>query len=309
MLRFRFLVLSCQGTPVYLIYGFSRLERKMSLTTYNDVKAPDLMYGTAWKKDATTDLVRLAVETGFTAIDTANQIIHYNEERVGDALFFLKEKGIERDMLFLQTKFTSLGGQGGADNAPYDASADAATQVRQSMESSLKHLRTDYVDSYVLHGPEMRIGLTPYDLAVWSAMEELLAEGKTRSIGVSNVSAEQLELLLKHASKKPAFVQNRCFAVNGWDKPVRDICKRENIIYQGFSLLTANPQAIDHHFVRELADKHGATVPQVIFRFCTQIGMLPLTGTTRKEHMQQDLDCVKFDLSADDLERIESIVL
>ena len=139
----------------------------MSLTTYNDVKAPDLMYGTAWKKDATTDLVRLAVETGFTAIDTANQIIHYNEEKVGDALYFLKEKGIERDMLFLQTKFTSLGGQGGADNAPYDASADAATQVRQSMESSLKHLRTDYVDSYVLHGPEMRIGLTPYDLAVW----------------------------------------------------------------------------------------------------------------------------------------------
>src|SRR6185369_6136026 len=121
----------------------------MAIMTYNQVSVPSFMYGTAWKKDATTRLVQLAVESGFTAIDTANQLIHYEEALVGEALQALAKKGIERDSLFLQTKFTSVDGQG--SRAPYDPSADLTTQVRQSFDSSLNHLGTDYVDSYILH--------------------------------------------------------------------------------------------------------------------------------------------------------------
>ncbi len=123
----------------------------MTLTAYNQVPIPSFMYGTAWKKEATTELVQLAVTSGFRAIDTANQLIHYQEALVGEALRALEKTGIERDALFLQTKFTSVSGQGG--RTPYDPVADPATQVRQSFDSSLAHLGTDYVDSYVLHAP------------------------------------------------------------------------------------------------------------------------------------------------------------
>src|SRR3989304_5144552 len=134
----------------------------MTLTAYNHVPLPSFMYGTAWKKEATTQLVQLAVASGFTAIDTANQLIHYQEALVGDALQALEKKGIKRDTLFLQTKFTSVDGQGG--RTPYDASADLATQVRQSFDSSLSHLSTQYLDSYVLPAPLSLRGLGPADV-------------------------------------------------------------------------------------------------------------------------------------------------
>ena len=127
------------------------------LRAYNHVPIPSFMYGTAWKKEATAELVQLAVASGFRAIDTANQLIHYQEALVGEALQALEKKGIARDTLFLQTKFTSVDGQD--HRTPYDASADLTTQVRQSFDSSLTHLGTDYVDSYVLHGPYSAAGL------------------------------------------------------------------------------------------------------------------------------------------------------
>ena len=99
----------------------------MTLTAYNHVPIPSFMYGTAWKEEATTELVQLAVASGFTAIDTANQLIHYQEALVGEALQALEKKGIKRDGLFLQTKFTPVHGQD--HRTPYDASAYLTTQV------------------------------------------------------------------------------------------------------------------------------------------------------------------------------------
>jgi len=168
-----------------------RLEgNNMTLTTYNQVPIPTFMYGTAWKKEATKELVQLAVASGFTAIDTANQLIHYEEALVGEALQALEKQGIKRGTLFLQTKFTSVDGQD--HRTPYDASADLTTQVRQSFDSSLTHLCTEYVDSYVLHAPFQRQGLGDADLEEWAAMESLYESGKTKMIGISNVSAGQL---------------------------------------------------------------------------------------------------------------------
>ena len=147
----------------------------MTLTAYNNVPIPSFLYGTAWKKEATTQLVQSAVASGFRAIDTANQLIHYDEARVGEALQSVEKKGITRDALFLQTKFTPANGQD--HRTPYDASADLTTQVRQSFDSSLTHLRTDYVDSYVLHGPYSRRGLGEEDREVWAAIEGVYESG------------------------------------------------------------------------------------------------------------------------------------
>ena len=173
----------------------------MALKSYNNVAIPSFMYGTAWKKEATAQLVQLAVASGFTAIDTANQLIHYDEALVGEALRALEKKGIKRDALFLQTKFTSADGQD--HRTPYDPSNDLTTQVGQSFESSLSHLGTDYLDSYVLHAPFQRQGLGKADWEVWSAMEGLCESGRTRMIGISNVTAPQLEQLCDQAKLKP----------------------------------------------------------------------------------------------------------
>ena len=259
----------------------------MTLITYNQVSVPSFMYGTAWKKDATASLVQLAVESGFTAIDTANQLIHYQEALVGAALQSLAQKGIQRESLFLQTKFTSADGQD--HRTPYDASADLTTQVRQSFASSLDHLHTEYLDSYVLHAPMSRRGLGQADWEVWAAMEALYQSGKTKMIGVSNISAAQLEQLCDQAKVRPMMVQNRCFAALAWDKQVREICRAHGIIYQGFSLLTANRDIFAHPELRAIAQRIGAGLAQVIFRFAMQIGMLPLTGTTSEQHMKEDL--------------------
>jgi len=279
----------------------------MTLTAYNHVPLPSFMYGTAWKKEATTQLVQLAVASGFTAIDTANQLIHYQEALVGEALQALEKKGIKRETLFLQTKFTPVGGQGG--RTPYDASADLTTQVRQSFDSSLTHLRTAYVDSYVLHGPYSRQGLGESDWEVWAAMEGLYQSGKTKMIGISNVAAGQLTQLCEQASHKPMVVQNRCFAALGWDQEVREICQANGIIYQGFSLLTANREVLADPEIHTIAKRLGTGPAQIIFRFAMQIGMLPLTGTTNPQHMKEDLQAEQFALSTEEIQRIETIAL
>jgi diketogulonate reductase-like aldo/keto reductase len=279
----------------------------MTLTAYNHVPIPSFMYGTAWKKAATTHLVQLAVASGFTAIDTANQLIHYEEAMVGEAFRVLAKQGIKRDTLFLQTKFTSVEGQD--DRTPYDASADLTTQVRQSFDSSLIHLCTEYMDSYVLHAPFQRRGLGEADWEVWAAMEGLCQSGKTKMIGISNVTAGQLTQLCQRANLKPMVVQNRCYAALAWDQEVREICQAHGIIYQGFSLLTANREVLGDREIHTIAKRLGSGPAQVIFRFAMQIGMLPLTGTTSQQHMKEDLQAEQLTLSSEEIQRIETILL
>lgn len=279
----------------------------MMLTAYNKVAIPSFMYGTAWKKEATTSLILQAVAAGFTAIDTANQLVHYDEARVGEALLTLTKQGVARDKLFLQTKFTSVSGQD--QRTPYDASAELTTQVKQSFDSSLAHLHTDYLDSYVLHGPYYRRGLAAEDWEVWAAIEAQYDAGNTKMIGVSNVSAEQLTLLCAKAKHKPMVVQNRCYAALGWDKDVREVCRANGLIYQGFSLLTANREVFAEPDVRAMAANYQTGLAQIVFRFAQQIGMLPLTGTTNQQHMKEDLQSDRFTLTPEELQRIETIGL
>jgi diketogulonate reductase-like aldo/keto reductase len=185
--------------------------------------------------------------------------------------------------------------------------ADPATQVGQSFESSLRHLHTDYLDSYVLHGPYYRRGLGPEDWQVWSAMEQLYESGRTKMIGVSNVSAEQLGLLCERARHRPMVVQNRCYAALGWDAEVRALCRTHGLIYQGFSLLTANREVFVDPDVRAMAARYGIGLAPLVFRFAMQLGMLPLTGTTDPGHMREDLQCEQATLAPEDVERLECI--
>jgi diketogulonate reductase-like aldo/keto reductase len=275
------------------------------MTKNNRTKMPSFVYGTAWKKDATTGLVIKAISMGFTAIDTANQPRHYQEPLVGDALLVLEKEGISRDTLFLQTKFTPAGGHD--HRIPYDPAGDLATQVAQSFSGSLKNLHTDYVDSYLLHGPYSMVGLGDPDWEVWHAIEEIYQSGQAGMIGVSNINIGQLVTLIEKARIKPMAVQNRCFAHQGWDRAVREFCQANNIIYQGFSLLTANGFVLQHPVVERIAQRLEKTPAQVVFRYAMQVGIVPLTGTTNEQHMKEDLQVRDFKLTADDLSVMVSI--
>jgi len=264
---------------------------------------PDFLYGTAWKEELTPALTELALRTGFRGIDTANQRRHYFESGVGQALAAAYRAGVAtRADLFLQTKFTYQRGQD--HRLPYDPAATLTAQVAQSLASSLEHLATDYVDSFVLHGPA-GYEWTNADADVWEAMVKERDAGRTRWLGVSNVSLLHLEQMEVAHSEVPAFVQNRCFARLGWDRSVRRFCRDRKIIYQGFSLLTANPEAVHHPVVAGIAARAHATPAQVIFRFAQAIGMLPLTGTSNADHMKQDLASHDVDMSSEEVRAIE----
>lgn len=272
---------------------------------YIQSSPPNFIYGTAWKAEATADLVKLAISAGFSAIDTANQKKHYREDYVGVALKELFENGLERSSLFLQSKFTFVQGQD--HRIPYDPDASFAEQVRASFRSTLSNLHTDYLDSFLLHGPLSRSGMTDGDWEVWQEMEALYDDEMTLAIGLSNVSGTHLRQVIDLGKVKPSYVQNRCFAVQGWDHEVRSICRENDILYQGFSLLTANQQVLEDARIQMLADRHEVTPEQIIFRASQQMGMIPLTGTSNEKHMRQDLSCCEFELSDSEMVLIETI--
>ncbi|MGH9512742.1 MAG: aldo/keto reductase family protein [Terriglobales bacterium] len=266
---------------------------------------PHFLYGTAWKENLTADLTELALRMGFRGIDTANQRRHYFEAEVGEGLAAAYRAGIvERGELFLQTKFTYQAGQD--HRLPYDSRAALSVQVAQSLAKSLEQLGTEYVDSYLLHGPSSA-DWTGADGEVWRTMIKEKNAGRTRLVGVSNVSLRHLEQLAATHAEIPAFVQNRCFARTGWDREVRMFCKTNKTVYQGFSLLTANVGVLTHPFVTRLAARENVTPAQIVFAFCRSVEMIALTGTSSSEHMKQDLASSRLTLSPEDVRGIESL--
>src|SRR5262249_7846239 len=133
--------------------------------------------------------------------------------------------------------------------------------------------------------------------------------GRARLLGVSNVTLDQLQRLCEQARIAPRFVQNRCYADRGWDRRVREFCAHNGLVYQAFSLLTANRAVLARPELARIAPHHGRVPSQVVFRFALDAGMIPLTGTTSAEHMRADLEVFDFRLDPEEVERIERLAL
>jgi diketogulonate reductase-like aldo/keto reductase len=280
---------------------------RLFLEAQNNMTIPEFLYGTAWKEERTAELVERAVRSGFRGIDTANQRKHYFEAAVGQGLQAGYRAGVvKRDELFLQTKYTYMAGQD--HRLPYDPNASVATQVAQSLEASLEQLRTEYVDSFVLHGPARGDGWSDSDAEAWQAMLAERAAGRARHVGVSNVSIRHLEQMGATGVELPWCVQNRCYARLRWDLEIRKFCRRYGILYQGFSLLTANAEIVEFPLVQRIAGSHGVTAAQIIFRFAQRIGIVPLTGTASEKHMAEDLASTGICLSEAEVEMIEGLL-
>jgi diketogulonate reductase-like aldo/keto reductase len=268
------------------------------------VRVPWILYGTAWKKSDTENFVRTAIRLGFRGIDTACQPKHYHEPGVGAGVAACLRAepvcngNLAREDLYLQTKFTALSGQDPA-RIPYDPKAPLPDQVRQSLAVSMRNLQTDYLDGLLLHSPLPSARQT---LEVWKAMESLVDVRRVRQLGISNCyRLEQLETLYDSARIKPAVVQNRFHADTGYDREIRAFCRQHRLIYQSFWTLTANPHVLAHRAVTSLASKHRRTPAQILFRYLTQVEVVPLTGTRTETHMREDLAIFEFELS--ELER------
>lgn len=220
-------------------------------------------------------------------IDTACQPKHYREDLVGAALSDLAQAGIPRESLWIQTKFTPLSGQDMNQPLPYDPRASLPNQVAQSVASSLRNLRTEKIDSLLLHSPLP----LPHLMLVWRSLESFVQSGKIGRIGISNIyDLGLLETLYEEAEIKPAVVQNRFYAETGYDVAIRGFCRRHSIEYQSFWTLTANPGLLSHPLLLGFAERLNCTPEQAMYAFVIHgLGITPLNGTTNSSHMKEDL--------------------
>jgi diketogulonate reductase-like aldo/keto reductase len=255
---------------------------------------PHLVYGTAWKKDLTAQHVNLAIKSGFRFIDTACQPRHYNEPQVGDGWkSAADELGLKRDDIWLQTKYTSVGGQD-PNNIPYDPNSSLEEQVMTSLEVSLKNLHTTYLDSWVLHSP---FEVFEDTMRVWRVMERAVDDGRVHSLGISNCyDLHTFQTLYQQAIHKPSVLQNRFYAETNFDTDLRKFCRARNIKYQSFWTLTANRKALALDEVKTMAQSKGLTPQTYLYAFLMSLGgdndigyITPLDGTTNPTHMLEDV--------------------
>tara|TARA_R110002072_G_scaffold534_6_gene3981 strand:+ start:158945 stop:159778 length:834 start_codon:yes stop_codon:yes gene_type:complete len=272
-----------------------------SFKSLSDVKIPLQIYGTAWKEDRTADLVELALQKGFRGIDTACQPKHYKEPLVGEGI---QRSGLQRSGLYLQTKFTPFGGQDPHD-CPYDPSSSIEDQMKKSLSVSLKNLKTDYLDSLVLHSP---LKSWEENQRGWSVLESFVEEGSVKQIGISNCyDPDFFKLLFKESNIKPSVLQNRFYADSNHDKELRTFCNEKGVYYQSFWTVNANKNIWQDPFVIELAKNLGRSPIQVYFRTLIQEKIHPLYGTTSTTHMEEVMDLLNFEIEKEDREKIKLI--
>ena len=269
------------------------------------MKIPNMIYGTAWKKENTTNLVFEALKQGFKGIDTACQPKHYREDLVGLGLLKAYEIGIKRQDIFLQTKFTPIDGQD-QNNMPYLASDEIEIQVEKSFQTSKKNLHTDFINAYILHSPVYPGSKLQ---KVWQKMEEFYDKKEVGALGISNCyDLDVLKYLFNNAKVKPTIVQNRFYAQSGYDKELRAFCKQNNITYESFWSLTANPNILSSEVLQNLALKYEKGVAEIFYRFLNHINITPLNGTTSIKHMIEDLKIGEFELTNDEINSILNLL-
>jgi 2,5-diketo-D-gluconate reductase A len=221
--------------------------------------------------------VRWALEVGYRHIDTAQA--YGNEESVGQGL---RESGVPRDQVFITTKF-------------YPARQDPAAEAAQS----LRRLGVDAVDLYIIHWPQ---GGPTW---AWPGMERARELGYTRSIGVSNFAAAELEQVLAAASSPPVLDQVQ-FSPFEYRRALLNECERHGVVLEAYS-----PLGTGHHLadptVRRIADGVGRTPAQVLLRWCVQRGIPVISKSTHRDRIEENGRIFDFVLSDEELAALDAL--
>jgi diketogulonate reductase-like aldo/keto reductase len=251
----------------------------------NGVTIPQLGLGTARVDDAETRrIVREALEVGYRFIDTAAS--YENEIGVGQGI---ADSGLPREQVFVSTKLR--GREQGRESA------------KEALRSSLDRLGLDHVDLYLVHWPLPR--LDRY-VESWLAMEELLAEGLTRAIGVSNFLPEHLDRLAGASSTVPAVNQIECHPREPQLEQRADDARR-GIVTQSWSPLANGGELLRHPVVTGIADRHGRTPAQVVLRWHVQQGLVTFPKASSRARLAENLAVYDFTLTDDDLAGIATL--
>ncbi|UZP32575.1 hypothetical protein NXS19_000391 [Fusarium pseudograminearum] len=269
-----------------------KLAKDMTLKG-SSTTMPKLIYGTAWKRERTADLVYTALKCGFRGVDTAAQPEHYNEEGVGQGVKrAIKDRIVKREGLFLQTKFSPPAIQG--ENAPYDFKVPVVDQVHQSVQSSLKYFTIEgkepYLDSMLLHTPLTNIEET---IAAWKTLETYVPH-QIRNLGISNIELPILKELHDAVTVKPSVVQNCFHAGTLFDVELRAYCRRQEIAYQSFWTLNGNPKLAASMPIGMVSEKAGVEFVAAYYALLFGLdGVAVIDGTTTESHMKDDLEGIE----------------
>jgi 2,5-diketo-D-gluconate reductase A len=245
---------------------------------------PQVGLGVYKVADSATDaLVAGAIEAGYRHIDTAT--LYRNERGVGAGV---RASGVPREELFVTTKVWNT-----------DQGRDATLRA---FDTSLGELGFDYVDLYLIHWPVPSEGRF---VETWRALEELRADGRARSIGVSNFEPHHLDELLRETGTVPAVNQ---VELHPWlqQPAVREYDDAHGIVTESWSPL-ARGRIADEPTLDRIAAKHGKTPAQVTIRWHLQLGAVVIPKSSSLERVRENFDVFGFELDADDLAAIGSL--
>ena len=229
--------------------------------------------------DATEQVVRLAAEDGYRLVDTAS--MYRNEDGVGRAL-------LGRSDVFVTTKL------GNSDHG-FD-------QTLRAFDESMRRLRRDSLDLYLIHWPRPRVNLYPES---WKAFVRLQKEGRVRSIGVSNFNRDHLERIIGETGVTPAVNQIELHP-RFQQKALRAFHDERGIRTESWSPLGRGGLLGDSTIVA-IAAKHGKTPAQVVIRWHLDSGLIAIPKTVRPERLRENIGALGFRLDGDDMKRIEAL--
>ncbi|GBR75662.1 aldo/keto reductases [Candidatus Termititenax persephonae] len=271
------------------MYNILAGQRGVAVQTYklnNGLEIPAVGFGT-WQTPAgevTVKSVREALRVGYTHIDTA--AAYENEASVGKAI---RESGLPREKLFITTKLWN-------SDRGYDRTLAA-------FDWSLKELKLDYLDLYLIHWPDAKD--KEKNISSWQALERLCKEGRVKTIGVSNFKQQHLQPLLDAAEIKPAV--NQIEYHPGFRQPeLVDFCRQNDILIEAWSPLGSGRILQDKN-LQAIAQKYNKSVAQICLRWCLQNGTLPLPKSVTPARIKENYQVCDFVIAAEDLQFIDAL--
>ncbi len=255
----------------------------------NGVHIPAIGYGTYKTAENDVSIILSAIECGYRLLDTAS--IYKTEQQTGAAI---RESGIPREEITVISKVWR-------NDLGYH-------KTKEAFAKSLKQTGLNYLDLYLIHWPANARNFNNWqktNAETWRAMEELLEEGKIKSIGVSNFWPEHLEALLDSAKIKPAVNQIE-FHPGYWQPETTKYCREKEIVLQAWSPL-ARGRIFGNEILIEIANRHQKTVSQIALRWIVQQGVIPIPKAASKERMNENFDIFNFALSDEEMELINNL--
>jgi diketogulonate reductase-like aldo/keto reductase len=262
------------------------------LTLRNGLSMPTVGLG-VWQAtgDEAENAVTMALEAGYRLIDTA--AVYGNETEVGNAI---RRSGVAREEIFLTTKLWN-------EDQGYETTL-------AGFERSLERLGLEYVDLYLVHWPfsdfATRLDPSAHKRSeTWKAMEEILASGKAKSIGVSNYTIEHLEEMQTYAQTLPAVNQIE-FHPFWFRKELMDCCHAHDIVVEDYSPLSRGTKLQDER-ITAIAKKHGKSNAQIVLRWALQHGNVVIPKSVHRERIAENIDLFGFSLDAHDMASLDGL--